>query len=436
LMVFKIHTLKALRKKDQFSNHSLSQKRQTMIHFKITFLKTMQEFSFKTRRALTFFAFFFFVCAACNSTTQTLSILSVGNMVQVRDAKAITTFHFAIIVNPICTRDIRVNYNTIDGTATSGKDYIKVSGTLTIPANQLAGYIFVIVTADSLRRDDQIFTLELSSPVNATLSTNQATGTIQNLGTYLPIDSSGYTSVSSYPGMKLVWSDEFNGKTLDDGTWTHETGGSGWGNNELEYYTNSLNNSFLTGGYLVIEARKETMGSNNYTSARIISKDKKTFTYGRIDFRARLPKGQGLWPALWMLGNNISQQGFGWPACGEIDIMELLGQDPQKVYGTVHWGIEGQGSTHIGGNYSITTGDFSTSFHLFSLQWDTNKMTFLVDNVAYFTASKTDVGTNYPFDKPFFFIMNVAVGGNWPGNPIPSTTFPQRMIVDYVRVFQ
>jgi beta-glucanase (GH16 family) len=137
-----------------------------------------------------------------------------------------------------------------------------------------------------------------------------------------------------------------------------------------------------------------------------------------------------------MLGNNISQQGYGWPACGEIDIMELLGHDPKKVYGTVHWGIAGQGSTHIGGNYSITTNDFSGSFHVFSLQWDTNKLTILVDDIAYFTANKTDVSGNYPFDKPFFFIMNVAVGGNWPGNPNSFTSFPQRMIVDYVRVFQ
>jgi beta-glucanase (GH16 family) len=329
-----------------------------------------------------------------------------------------------------------VNYTTEDGTAISGKDYTAVSGMLTIPANEFIGYIDVIVTADSLRQDDQTFTLELSSPVNAKLSNNQATGTIQNLGTYLPIDNTGYTSALSYPGMTMVWSDEFSGKTLDAGNWTYEAGGSGWGNNELEYYTDNLKNSFLTGGFLVIEARNETIGANNYTSARIITKDKKTFTYGRIDIRAKLPKGQGLWPALWMLGNNISQSGYGWPACGEIDIMELLGQNPQKVYGTVHWGIAGQGSTHIGGNYTIITGDFSGSFHVFSLQWDDSKLIFLVDDVAYFTANKTDVGANYPFDKPFFFIMNVAVGGNWPGNPNSSTIFPQRMIVDYVRVFQ
>ena len=391
-------------------------------------------------RAIALIACFSLLCTACsssNNTTQSsLSSLSVGNVTRVRDSKATTTFHFVIGVNPVNTKDIRVNYNTKDGTAISGKDYTAVSGTLTIPANQLTGYIDVIATADSLRQEDQTFTLELSSPVNATLSTSQITGTIQNLGTYLSIDNTGYTSALSYPGMTLVWSDEFNGKSLNSANWTYETGGSGWGNNELEYYTNSENNAFLTGGNLVIEARKETFGTNNYTSARITTEDKKTFTYVRIDIRAKLPKGQGLWPALWMLGNNISQQGYGWPACGEIDIMELLGHDPKKVYGTVHWGIAGQSSTHIGGNYSITTGDFSSSFHVFSLQWDASKLTVLVDDIAYFTANKSDVGSNYPFDKPFFFIMNVAVGGNWPGNPNSFTSFPQRMIVDYVRVFQ
>jgi beta-glucanase (GH16 family) len=394
-------------------------------------------------KSIVLIACFFFISTACsksdntiNNNSPVLSSLTVENATRIRNSLETTTFHFVIDVNPVNSKDIKVNYTTKDVTAFSGKDYTAVSGTLTIPANQLTGYIDVVVTADSLRQNDQTFTLELSSPVNATLSATQATGTIQNPGTYLPVDNTGFTSASSYPGMTLVWSDEFNGKTLDAGNWTYETGGGGWGNNELEYYTNSLNNSFLTGGYLVIEARNETLGSNKYTSARIKTEDKRTFTYGRIDIRAKLPKGQGLWPALWMLGNNISQQGYGWPACGEIDIMELLGQNAQKMYSTIHWGIAGQGSTHIGGNYTINAGDFSASFHVFSLLWDASKLTFLVDNVAFFTGNKTDVGSNYPFDKPFFFIMNVAVGGSWPGNPDSSTTFPQRMIVDYVRVFQ
>jgi beta-glucanase (GH16 family) len=394
-------------------------------------------------RVITLTTCFFLVCTGCNKSdnktpvTPTVSSLTAGNVTHLRDGKAATTFHFVLDVNPVNTKEISVTYATKDGTALSGKDYSAVSGTLTIPAKQLSGYIDVIVTADSLRQDDQTFTLELSAPVNATISATQVTGTIQNYGTYLPVVSTGYTSASGYTDMTLVWSDEFNGKTLNASNWTNETGGGGWGNNELEYYTNSVKNTFLTGGCLVIEARKETIGTNDYTSARIISKDKKTFTYGRIDMRAKLPKGQGLWPALWMLGNNISQTGFAWPACGEIDIMELLGQNSQMVYGTAHWGIAGQGSIHHGGSYSLSSGDFSSSFHVFSLEWDAGKLTFLVDDVSYYTVNKADVieGT-YPFDKPFFFIMNVAVGGNWPGNPNSSTIFPQRMFVDYVRVFQ
>jgi beta-glucanase (GH16 family) len=202
----------------------------------------------------------------------------------------------------------------------------------------------------------------------------------------------------------------------------------------LQYYTSSIKNSFIADGYLIIEARSENYGSNKYTSARIISKDKRTFTYGRIDIRAKLPKGKGIWPALWMLGNNISQ--LNWPACGEIDIMELLGHESNKVYGTMHWGAAGGPSTHIGSSYSLNSGDYSSGFHVFSLLWEVDKLTFLVDDIIYFTGTKAEVTGDYPFDKPFFFIMNIAVGGNWPGNPDASTTFPQRMVVDYVRVFQ
>ena len=371
-----------------------------------------------------------------NNIQPDLSSLSVANVTQIRKDVLTTTFRFTVYATPVSDKEIKVTYATKNGTAVSGKDFTAVSGTLTLPAKQSSANIDVVVTADSLRQDDQTFTLELSSPVNATISVLSATGTIQNPGTYLPVDNTGYTSALEYPGMTKVWSDEFNPKTLNTGNWTIETGGGGWGNNELEYYTGNPKNLFLTGGYLVIEAREETVGSNKYTSARIKTQNKKTFTYGRIDIRAKLPKGQGVWPALWMLGNNITQQGFGWPACGEIDIMELLGQEPKKTYATVHWGVAGGSHSYIGGNFTLATGDFYSSFHVFSLQWDDSKMTFLVDDVPFYTATKADIGTNYPFDKPFFFIFNVAVGGNWPGNPNSSTKFPQRMIVDYVRVFQ
>jgi len=376
---------------------------------------------------------------SCNIVSNTpedngTTILSVKDISQERSTKA-TTFRFTIQVTPSNSKKITVNYNTEDITAKAGKDYVATTGTLTIPPNQLSAYIDVVVNPDSLRQADQTFSLVLSAPVGATLSDmNKATGTIFNNGTYLPVDSAGYRSPASYQGLKLVWSDEFNGRSINPAVWGYDTGGSGFGNNELEYYTNSEKNSFVTNGFMVLEARKEVYGTNNYTSARLISKDKKSFTYGRIDFRAKLPKGQGIWPALWMLGSNISTTS--WPACGEIDIMELLGHEPQKSYGTIHWGAAGGPSTHIGGYYSLSSQAFSDSFHVFSLLWETTKITFLIDNIPFFSADKSQVNGNYPFDKPFFFIMNVAVGGNWPGNPDNTTVFPQRMIVDYVRVFQ
>ena len=390
------------------------------------------------RKFVFIFSLAFFACS-CNILGNTpedsvTSKISVLDAIQERSNLA-TTIRFTINVSPTNPKTITVNYKTVDSTAIAGKDYTALSGTLTIPANQQTADVDISILPDGLRQPDQIFLFELSSPVNATVSeSGKALGTIQNTGTYLPVDGTGYTAPSTYQGMNLVWSDEFSGKTIDPLVWNYDIGGSGWGNNELEYYTNSSKNAFVTNGYLVIEARKETYKTNNYTSARLLSKDKKSFTYGRIDFRAKLPKGQGIWPALWMLGSNISTKS--WPACGEIDIMELLGHEPQKTYGTIHWGAAGGPSTHIGGNYLLNSQTFSDSFHVFSLLWETNKLSFLIDNIPFFSADKSQVNGDYPFDKPFFFIMNVAVGGNWPGNPDTTTIFPQRMIVDYVRVFQ
>jgi hypothetical protein len=385
---------------------------------------------------------FLIVLSACgkktgnNPVTPTNSLLSVTDVQQARDKSATTTFHFTINVENPSPSAITVNYTTVDGTATSN-DYTPKSGTVTIPANQYNVSIDIAVRGDSLREPDKTFYVQLSNAVNATISgTGKGTGTILcKDGTYLPIDNTGYFTPATYPGLNLKWSDEFNGQILDNANWNYETGGGGWGNNELEYYTNSSKNSFITkGGYLVIEARKEVVGSNNYTSARIQTKGKQEFKYGRMDIRARLPKGKGVWPAIWMLGSNIST--VPWPASGEIDIMELLGHEPNKVYGTMHWGNVGSGSTHIGGNYTLPMEDFSQKFHVFTLIWDANKIEWYVDDQKYFTGNKSAVNGNYPFDLPFFFILNLAVGGDWPGIPDANTVFPQRMIVDYVRVFQ
>ena len=260
-------------------------------------------------------------------------------------------------------------------------------------------------------------------------------GTIRNDDTYIDIPEDGYITPESYTGYELVWGDEFNGTALNMEDWTYEVNGDGGGNNELQYYTDRPQNSFLSNGNLVIEAKEESYQGKQYTSARIVTQNKQLFQFGRVDIRAILPKGQGIWPALWMLGTNISS--VGWPACGEIDIMELIGHQPSTVYGTIHSGAQGQGySNHVGQSYTLNGGDFSDEYHVFSLIWEPNSIKWLVDDNQFFSITNADVPGAYPFNDKFFFIFNVAVGGNWPGSPDGTTVFPQQMIVDYVRVFQ
>ncbi len=228
-----------------------------------------------------------------------------------------------------------------------------------------------------------------------------------------------------------VWSDEFNGTSLNTSNWTYETGtgSSGWGNNELEYYTGRPENVQVTGGNLVITARKESYGGMNYTSARIKTQGLKSFTYGKIEARIKLPSGQGLWPAFWMLGTNITS--VGWPYCGEIDIMERVNNN-SNVNGTVHWDAGGYAS------YGRTSGNLDFSqFHVYSIEWDSSYIRWFVDGVQYnefYIANNT--GNTEEFQKPFFLLLNLAVGGNWPGSPDGSTPFPSQMLVDYVRVYQ
>ncbi len=248
----------------------------------------------------------------------------------------------------------------------------------------------------------------------------------------------GYKSPESYEGYKLVWSDEFNSPTLSS-DWTFELGDGcpalcGWGNDELEFYKKE--NTSLVDGKLIITAKSESFGGRNYTSSRLITKGKKSFTYGRMDIRAQLPKGQGLWPAIWMLGENIDQ--VSWPKCGEIDIMEMIGgsvEDRDRtVHGTVHWDNAGSYANY-GGSTKLSTGIFNDEYHVFSILWDRQKIVWLLDGVQYHVIDITP-GNLEEFHKPFFFILNVAVGGRWPGSPDGNTVFPQQMKVDYVRVFQ
>jgi beta-glucanase (GH16 family) len=228
-------------------------------------------------------------------------------------------------------------------------------------------------------------------------------------------------------GWVQTWSDEFNGNGVDGGKWGIDQGGGGFGNNELEYYTNRQDNVRVEGGNLIITARRENYGGNQYTSGKLTTSGKFSTIYGKFEMRAKLPRGQGIWPAFWMLGDNIGQRG--WPACGEIDIMEYIGREGDVVHGSTH----GVGTDH---SSSVSRGGLSDGFHTYAANWQPNSIDFLIDDQVYYTVQRS-WGGDWPFaDHNFFIILNLAVGGNWPGNPDGSTQFPQEFVIDYVRVYE
>ena len=238
---------------------------------------------------------------------------------------------------------------------------------------------------------------------------------------------------------KLVWSDEFNKDGLPDPTkWGYDVGGNGWGNKELEYYTKERKeNTRVENGNLIIEARKESYQGNAYTSARLLTQNTATWTYGKFEIRAKIPAGRGTWPAIWMLGKNISSAG--WPKCGEIDIMEHVGFDPGQVHGTVHTEAYNHNKgTQKGQQTTVPTA--MTDFHVYAVDWTADQIDFLVDGTVYYTVTRAALGNDtaeWPFVQPFFLILNVAVGGGWGGQKgVDETIWPRRMEVDYVRVYQ
>lgn len=260
----------------------------------------------------------------------------------------------------------------------------------------------------------------------APVQSNDSTKTEQSDSSAWKID--GYT---------LIWQDEFEGPQVDASKWVCEIGNNnGWGNNELEYYTNRPENVKIDNGNLIITAKKESYSGKDYTSARLKTQGKFSCRYGKIESRIKLPYGQGIWPAFWMLGNNIST--VGWPKCGEIDIMEMIGGSGTRdntVYGTAHWADEKGAHVSNGKNYLYPGGKFSDDYHRFALMWDEEKMIWLFDDIWYFIFPINST-TLSAFQKNQFMLLNLAVGGNWPGNPDGTTVFPQTMTVDYVRVYQ
>jgi beta-glucanase (GH16 family) len=251
----------------------------------------------------------------------------------------------------------------------------------------------------------------------------------------------GLLSVSALaapPPGKLLWSDEFYGALgtrPDPSKWAYDLGANGWGNKELENYTNKLENAFLDGeGHLVIRAIKGADGG--FSSARMKTQGHFSFTYGRVEARMKLPRGQGMWPAFWMLGSDIPK--VGWPACGEVDVMENLGSEPTLVHGTIH-GPGYSGKRGISVQYVLPGApSLADDFHLYAADWMPGRIEFSIDSHVYSTVTPASLppGTKWVYDHPFFLILNLAVGGAWPGNPDASTAFPQDLTVDYIRVYE
>lgn len=229
------------------------------------------------------------------------------------------------------------------------------------------------------------------------------------------------SNTSAQVSYQLDWSDEFNGSSIDSSNWNFEVGGGGWGNNELEYYTDSNDNAHIEAGNLIIEARKEPYDGNDYTSARLTTQGKHEFQYGKIEARMKLPIGQGLWPAFWMLNTDGSTY-------GEIDIMEQVNLE-NNIYGSAHWGYHGRRST---------TGSYDnidvTEYQIYSVIWNESSIAWYIDNNKYYEVV-LDKNSMSAFHEPFYIILNLAIGGSWPGNPDASTQFPARVYVDWIRVY-
>jgi beta-glucanase (GH16 family) len=244
-------------------------------------------------------------------------------------------------------------------------------------------------------------------------------------------------------GFTLAWADEFDqpdNSAPDPAKWKFAVGGNGWGNEELEYYTSRRQNARIRHGNLEIIAREESYGGRDgvrrdYTSARLITSGKFEQAYGRFEARIKIPYGQGVWPAFWLLG--ADDKHVGWPTCGEIDIMENIGREPAIVHGTIH-GPGYSGAKGIGDPYSVSSGRFADDFHVYVVEWEPEQIRFYVDDHLYATRKPSDLpaGTKWVYDHPFYILLNFAVGGGWPGSPDATTKFPQTMLVDYVRVYK
>ena len=279
-------------------------------------------------------------------------------------------------------------------------------------------------------------------PSATSIPTKTLTPSPTSVPTSTPIASPEEAPIAEYDGYQLVWHDEFDGDEIDPNNWTYDIGGWGWGNGEAQYYTDRPENSRTENGLLVIEARFERFEHSYYTSARLKSEGLQEFQYGRVEARTKVPQGAGLWPAFWMLGSNFEStidangaQKSNWPFVGEIDIMEYIGREPNLIFGTAH-GPGYSGALGIG-RWNRQDYPIADEFHTYAVEWDYEGITWFYDNEPYFTLERGDVGDReWVFDHEFFIILNLAVGGTFPGPIALDTKFPTNYYVDYVRVYQ
>ena len=333
--------------------------------------------------------------------------------------------------------------------AVEGSDWVSLS----VNVNDLVDQGLSLLTVDTgiviwaSDHSSTVFRLDnarwVANPDGPVVGEGNTGGTISD---WVKADKNiGYTTPSEYAGYTKIWSEEFDGASVNTDDWTFEIGTTdafgnvGWGNNELQYYREE--NAYLEDGLLVIEAKKETYSGQAYTSSRMKTMDKFSFQYGRVDIRAAVAEGKGLWSALWMMGQNWSQEG--WPYCGELDIIDTIGGPGNEgtVINKAFWNNGGIGSPYSvadhGTEYDLSGGEtFSGTFHVFSLVWTEDSITWYVDDVQSHSLSINTDDLREAFRQEFFLIFNVAVGGDWPGSPVTATNFPRGMLVDYVRVFQ
>lgn len=376
-------------------------------------------------------------CGSSNEPEPVIPKISVENVNMLEGDQGPVVIDFKVKIDKAVENDITIKYATDDASAFQGMDYKNATGQVSIPAGSVEATIPIEIIPDLIKEGNEVFRLLFDSDMDVEFNTQTTYITIGNDDSALPYDSEDYSTPDSYQGWVLAWADEFDGSEINTDWWTHEIGNgdNGWGNNELQYYTDAPENSRIEDGKLVIEARNDSWNGKQYTSARMITKDKKEYKFSRTDIRARVPYGQGIWPALWQLGHNIDDKG--WPACGELDIMELVGHQPSTSHATVHWGADFTQHKYTGKGYSINGEIFYDRFHVFSLVREFNQVYFYVDDILIFEFSSKDLqGQPNPFNEDYFYIFNVAIGGNWPGNPDETTVFPQFMEVDYIRVFE